>query len=339
MNEEEYDVVEALEALGINRISERGDEVTFSCPQDFHSRGDRNPSASVNKKTLAYHCFSCGSSGNLFTLIADVEGISVAVAIRWLREKFYSGKIIDDTKSITQHLKNILREKEEVIPQGYISDKVLKIFEVDWDKAYSSYKRGELTDKLSRPFEAYGLDLETVKLFELGYDKKTNRITIPVRDKYGKLVSIKGRTSNSDEYPKYLGIGDKDGQARYGFDRINNDSLVFGLDTATPDLIICEGEFDAMSLRQKGFAGSVATGTCNATEGQIRNIIHLAESAIILFDPDEAGIEGANKLAALLLPHIPVRIAELGENDPATTSKEDLERIISKAKLPKLTKG
>lgn len=337
---EDFDVVEALEALGINRISERGDEVTFSCPQDFHSRGDRNPSASVNKKSLAYHCFSCGSSGNLYTLIADVENIPVAVAIRWLREKFYTGStIIENSKSITSQLKGIIKEEKPKQPKNYLNDDVLKIFEVDWDKAHKAYLEGTLTEKLARPFDKYGLDLFTVKDFELGYDKNTNRITIPIRDIRGRLISIKGRTSNSDEYPKYLGLGDKEDQTKYGFNRINDDSLVFGLDTSSEDLIICEGEFDAMSLRQKGFSGSVATGTCNATEGQIRNIIKKAESVIVLFDPDDAGIDGANKLADLLLPHIPVRIAQLGENDPATTSKEDLERIISKARKPKIIKG
>jgi DNA primase len=338
MSEEEYNVVETLEALGIQRISERGDEVTFSCPQDFHSRGDRNPSASVNKKTLAYHCFSCGSSGNLYTLIADVENVSVAIAIRWLREKFYIGKKFNDEESVKNKLQSILNNKVDYKPK-IISDSVLKIFEVDWDKAYESYKNGTLPEKLARPFSAYGLDLKTVKEFNLGYDKNTNRITIPIKNIKGELVSIKGRTSDSDEYPKYLGIGDKNGQTRYGFDRINDDSLVFGLDTASEYLILCEGEFDAMSLRQKGFAGSVATGTCNATASQVRNIIKKAKSVTILFDPDDAGIEGANKLADLLLPYIPVRIAELGENDPATTSKQDLERILSKAKIPKIIKG
>lgn len=339
MQEEQYDVVDALESLGVNRISERGDEVTFSCPQDFHARGDRNPSASINKNTLAYHCFSCGASGNLFTLIADVQNVSVAIAIRWLREKFYVGKTFEEDKPITGQLKKIL-EKKQIIKKEYtISEDVLKMFSVDWDKAYVAYENQELTEKLARPFDSYGLDLETVKYFNLGYDKNSNRITIPLRNKDGQLVSVKGRSSNSDEYPKYLGLGDKEGQTRYGFNRINDDSLVFGLDTATEDLIICEGEFDAMSLRQKGFAGSVATGTCNATKGQIYNIISKARSATILFDPDDAGIEGSNKLAALLLPHIPVRIATLGQNDPATTSKEDLEKIISKAKIPKLNKG
>lgn len=338
MNQEEYNVVETLEALGIQRISERGDEVTFSCPQDFHSRGDRNPSASVNKNTLAYHCFSCGSSGNLYTLIADVENVSVAVAIRWLREKFYIGKKFEDVGSVEQEIKNILKQ-EETTKKKFISDKVLKMFEVDWEKAYKTYEQGNLTKKLSRPFDCYSLDLKTINDFSLGYDKNTNRITIPIRNLNGQLVSIKGRTSDSDEYPKYLGIGDKDGQTKYGFERINDDSLVFGLDTASEDLILCEGEFDAMSLRQKGFAGSVATGTCNATASQVRNIIKKAKSVTILFDPDDAGIEGANKLSYLLLPYVPVRIAELGKNDPATTSKEDLERIISKAKTPKIIKG
>jgi hypothetical protein len=40
----------------------------------------------------------------------------------------------------------------------------------------------------------------------------------------------------------------------------------------------------------------------------------------------------------LLLPHIPVRIAKLDQNDPAVTSKDNLETIIKNAKLPKETK-
>jgi DNA primase len=339
MQEEEFDVKDALESLGVNRISERGDEVTFSCPQDFHSRGDRNPSASINKNTLAYHCFSCGASGNLYTLVADVQNVSVAIAIRWIREKFYLGKSFEEDKPVTGQLKKLLQNNIPKAQEKTILEDVLKMFSVDWEKAYQSYQNNQLPEKLSRPFKSYDLNLDTINYFDLGYDKTSNRITIPLRNKEGELVAIKGRTSDSDEYPKYLGLGDKEGQARYGFKRINDDSLVFGLDTASENLIICEGEFDAMSLRQKGFTGSVATGTCNATKGQIYNIISKAKSATILFDPDDAGIEGASKLANLLLPHIPVRIATLGQNDPATTSKEDLERIISKAKIPKLNKG
>jgi DNA primase len=335
--EEKYDVIEALEALGIQRISERGNEITFSCPQDFHSRGDRNPSASVNKESLAYHCFSCGSSGNLYTLIADIEGIPVSSAIKWLRQKFYLGKV-DNGRSVELTIKNMLSKTTLEPKPKTISEQVLEIFRVDWFKAYEAHKAGQLPQQLQKPFDAYELTPETATQFDIGYDKNSDRITIPIRNASGELVSIKARAAQTDDYPKYLGLGDTATQARYGFDRINDDSLVFGLDTAEPELILCEGEFDAISMRQKGFKGAVAIGTCEATEAQVRQIIKKAIRATILFDADEAGIKGANKLAHLLLPHMPVRIAKLDQNDPAVTSKDNLETIIKNAKLPKETK-
>jgi DNA primase len=340
MKNEDYDVVEILNAIGVERVSEKGDEVNFSCPQDYHSRGDRNPSANINKKTLAYHCFSCKSKGNLFTLVADVEGVSVAVAIKWLQDKYYLGDITEDQqRSAKQIIENMLNKKDQPdeLPK-WISEDALNNFGVDWDKAYEAYRNGTLNNGLERPFEKYDLTVDTVKQFQLGYDKISKRITIPIRDSKSNLVSIKGRSCSNDDPPKYLGLGDKDGKTVYGFPRINNKSLVFGLDTATPDLIICEGEFDAMSLRQKGFGGAVAAGTCDVTEEQVKELIKKGEKAIILFDPDDAGISGAEKVSHLLLPSMPVRIGRLDKNDPATTIQKELEDILSKSEIPKVTK-
>ena len=340
MKNEQYDVGEILRAIGVQKVTEKGDEVNFSCPQDYHSRGDRNPSANINKKSLAYHCFSCKSKGNLFTLVADVEGVSVAVAIKWLQDKYYLGDITEDQqRSAKQIIENMLNKKDQPdIAPKWISNNILDNFSVNWDKAYEAYKNKTLTNGLERPFEKYNLDVETIKKFELGYDKISKRITIPIRDSKSNLVSIKGRSCNNDDYPKYLGLGDKENNNVYGFPRINNKSLVFGLDTATSDLIICEGEFDAMSLRQKGFDGAVAVGTCDVTEEQVKQLVKKGEKAIILFDPDEAGISGAEKVSHLLLPFIPVRIAKLDKNDPATTIQKELEDIVSKSEIPKVTK-
>lgn len=339
MKNEDYDVVEILNALGINNVSEKGEEVTFSCPMDYHARGDRNPSASINTKSLAYHCFSCHSKGNLFTLVAEVEGVSVAVAIKWLQDKYYKGDINElQQRSAKQLIENLINKKDqpETLPK-WIPDTVLDMFKVNWDKAYRAYQEGTLVKQLQRPFESYDLDVDTIKKFDLGYDKKTQRITIPIRDYQGRLVSIKGRSATNDDPPKYLGIGDKKDATNYGFPRISDDSLVFGIDTATPELIICEGEFDAISLRQKGFDGAVALGTSNATEGQIKAIVKKADKAVILFDPDEAGESGAKKVSDLLLPHMPVRIARLDKNDPATTIQKELEDIVSKSEIPKVS--
>jgi len=339
-NNEKYDVAEVLKAIGVKKVTEKGDEVSFSCPQDYHSRGDRNPSASINKKSLAYHCFSCGSKGTLFTVVADVEGVSTAVAMKWLQERYYLGDITEDQKrSAKQIIENMLNRKDQ--PDNapkFLPEDTLDMFRVNWEKAFDYYNQGKLNNGLERPFEKYNLNIETLSFFEIGYDKISQRITIPIRDIKGRLVNIKGRTASSDEYPKYLGLGDMDDRSNYGFPRISDNSLVFGLDTASPDLILCEGEFDAMSLRQKGFEGSVALGTCDASEKQIKNIIKHAEKATILFDPDEAGIRGSEKVSKLLLPYMPVRIAMLDEFDPAETNKKVIKDKLSKTKIPKITK-
>lgn len=337
MNDTKYDVVEALEALGIKRISVRGNEVNFSCPQDFHARGDRHPSASVNTDNYTYHCFSCGASGTIYTLIGTVLGVSPAIAIRWLRERFWLGDSEDyENVSVKQRLQNMLDEEVEDVSEEpkWLPDKVLDDFQVDWFRAYNSYIDGELPDKLARPFEKYNLTPQTCTTFELGYDRLTDRITIPRRNFKGQLIEVKGRSADNDDYPKYLGLGNREGKEDYKFPRIKDTSLVFGLDTATPELIICEGEFVALYMRQLGFTGSVAIGTSKISEKQLKNILNKAERATILFDPDDAGYEGAEQAIDLLYGNIPVTIALLPSPDPEKISKSEMEGIIKNANTP-----
>jgi len=337
MNETKYDIVEALEALGIKRITVRGEEVNFSCPQDFHARGDRNPSASVNSKNYTYHCFSCGASGTIYTLIGDVLGVSPAIAIRWLRERFWLGESEDyKTVSVEQRLRNMLNNNAEDVTEKpkWLLDKSLDDFKVDWFRAYTAYIDGELPEKLARPFESYNLTPKTCTSFELGYDRSTNRITIPRRNFKGQLIEVKGRSSDNDEFPKYLGLGNKEGVSGYKFPRLKDTSLVYGLDTASTDLILCEGEFVCQYMRQLGFTGSVAIGTSKISEKQLKSILKKAERATILFDPDDAGYEGASQAIDLLYGNIPVTIALLPSPDPDQFSKSEMEGIIKNAKNP-----
>lgn len=337
MTDQKYDVVEALEALGIKRITVRGNEVNFSCPQDFHARGDRNPSASVNTENYTYHCFSCGASGTIYTLIGDVLGISPAVAIRWLREHHWLGETEGSTEiSIEQTLRNMLKKGAEDVTSEpkWLKEEALDEFYVPWERAYTSYIDGELPTQLARPFEKYGLLPHICIEYKLGYDRNTDRITIPRRNFKGQLIEIKGRSSSNDDYPKYLGLGNKEGVEIYKFPRLKDTSIVFLLDSATPDLILCEGEFDALYLRQLGFTGAVAIGTSKITDKQLRMILKKAESVCILFDPDDAGYEGTDQAIDLLYGNVPVTIGMLDKSDPAETAEDDLKNIIKNAKKP-----
>jgi hypothetical protein len=48
---------------------ERGSDLWIACP--FHD--DASPSCSINEEKYIYHCFSCGSKGNLINLIVDYK--------------------------------------------------------------------------------------------------------------------------------------------------------------------------------------------------------------------------------------------------------------------------
>ena len=65
-------------------VEEKGDG-EYMCRCLFHE--DRNPSMSVNAAKGVYHCFSCGAGGNLFKLVAEMEGLSFREAVAFLADE------------------------------------------------------------------------------------------------------------------------------------------------------------------------------------------------------------------------------------------------------------
>lgn len=53
----------------LQEYEERNGDVWIECP--FHD--DASPSCSINERKYLYHCFSCGSKGNLINLIRDYK--------------------------------------------------------------------------------------------------------------------------------------------------------------------------------------------------------------------------------------------------------------------------
>lgn len=66
-----------------------GGQMTGRCPfAARHSNGDQHPSFSVDLSSGRCHCFGCGWSGNLITLIAEIEGITTKAAYKGLLTKY-----------------------------------------------------------------------------------------------------------------------------------------------------------------------------------------------------------------------------------------------------------
>lgn len=174
--------------------------------------------------------------------------------------------------------------------------------------------------------------------FRLGYDPGRHAIVIPTYNLDGDLCGLKYR---------FIGKIDKryisEPGSQFGFYHIAGE---------TSQLLIVEGEFDAMAARTMGFTGTiVATQTNRLTQAQQDNLLKFAVKAdriIIAPDADKAGQEliatlnriGLPKEKVIELTGYPETVKDLGDFAEQKLSKKFL-RLVSEAKteLEKLSYG
>ena len=108
------DVYEFLNELGMNNVREERSDVWYSCFSDQHYRGDANPSASMEKETTRFHCFSCGMSGNAVSFLAELENVSPIQAAIWIKERFIGVETAPSKANIIENVKEILNNKKEI---------------------------------------------------------------------------------------------------------------------------------------------------------------------------------------------------------------------------------
>lgn len=318
-----------LEKYAVGNIRGYGEEINFSCVFDGHKNGDRNPSCYINTKTGIYHCFGCGKKGNIISWVADVEGVTHQVAETWIKNDFAG---TDKAVSLKQLIEKSAKPKRFHIGKT-ISEYTLENFRVDWYEA-ERYVNEYGKPKLVKYILDRGFTPETLNKYQFGLDHISKRITIPIRNIDGFLVGYKGRSLT--KIPKYMNIGDRE-KLQYGFEPYKVGEHVFLLYSADEHVIVCEGELDAIKLRESGFGGAVALGGSAVTETQIKLIVQSASECVLLLDDDEAGRKAERKLVENLLKYLPVRKASLPEGkDPADCSKEELQQSITQAKHIKI---
>lgn len=141
------------------------------------------------------------------------------------------------------------------------------------------------------PFEwllARGLSESTIEKYLLGWDEKRRAIVIPYLNALGDVRRIRYRNFEGDT--KYIwGEGEKGAH------------LFHVKATRKPELWMTEGEFDAMLLAQIGLP-SVAVPGSKLFKPEWKYLFAYCKKLTVVFDPDEAGVEGAQRIAAILGP-------------------------------------
>lgn len=129
----------------------------------------------------------------------------------------------------------------------------------------------------------------------VGLKSENGNIVFEYRNQYGTHISNKYRPA------KKLSKGD----LKMWFEKDTNANTLFNMDKVNIDkpLVICEGEFDCLSMIEAGVLNSVSVPTgCHSTEWIEVNwdFIKQFDEVVICFDNDKAGIKGAREISSRL---------------------------------------
>jgi P4 family phage/plasmid primase-like protien len=258
--------------------SERGDEWTYHCR--FHD--DRHPSFSINVGSGLWTCHGCDVSGDLFRLVEQVEGVSFKEALAWLADR--AG--VKETRS-----KRTSRTKERA-SRPSDSSKGRVINPAIAEQCHQELLKNQ-NQKALRWLQKYrGWTLDTIKRFKIGVieDMDGKRFSIPVYDREGRLVNIrKYLPKPPEDVDKF-----KPFRAGYGKARLFNLAAL-----NESEIILCEGEPDAILASQFGFAAMSSTGGAKTWKDEWSGLFG-DKTVHVCFDIDIPGKQGAEKVARSL---------------------------------------
>lgn len=198
-------------------------------------------------------------------------------AIQWLCEKlnieYDEDEIISKDQSETIKYINRYKKKQNMKAVNPIIDE-------SYLNQFPNYIVKEWADE--------GIDENVQKKYDIRIDRINNRWLIPIRDKSGNLITIKGRTYLPNQ--KELGIPKYIHYKNHNKKIINN--VLFGLNHSYEciknenEVILFEGEKSVMKAESMGFYNTVAIGTSHISKYMLPEILKLQCDVVIAFDND-----------------------------------------------------
>ena len=281
-------------------LTPKGGSYWGCCP--FHN--EKTPSFHVLQDKQFYHCFGCKKGGGVINFIMEIENLSYPDAIRFLAKRV-NMEVPEDRESadadrLRKRLLNLNRDAArwyyDVLqgPDGaavraYLDKRAIsRKIAVRFGMGASP----DSWDALLRAMTAKGYtkqELLTAGLIVANksggfYDKFRNRLMLPVIDVRGDVVGFGSRVIDKSE-PKYMNSTETPVYSKR--------RVLYGLNlakkTKRPNMILCEGNLDVVTLHQAGFDNAVASmGTALTTE-QIRLLGRYTKELVLCYDNDNAG--------------------------------------------------
>ena len=295
---------------GYVTLISKGGSYWGCCP--FHN--EKTPSFHVLPDKQFYHCFGCKKGGGVINFIMDMENLSYPDAVRFLAKRAnipvpedqrdgtdkLRRRILELNREAARFYYDLLQKPEGAAVQAYLDKRQIRrpiAVRFGMGAAPDSW------DTLLREMTARGYT--KAELISAGlavqsknghiYDKFRNRLILPVIDVRGDVVGFGSRVLDKSE-PKYMNTPET---IAYSKRRV-----LYGLNlakkTKRPNIILCEGNLDVVTLHQAGFDNAVASMGTALTQEQTRLLGRYTKELVLCYDNDNAGQLATQRALELL---------------------------------------
>ena len=304
------DIVDVVS--GYVALQRKGGNLFGLCP--FHN--EKTPSFSVSPDKQIYHCFGCKKGGGVINFIMEIENLTFPEAVRFLAKRAnlpvpeddgpqdgadrLRRRVLELNRDAARWYYDLLCSPEGAAVQAYLDKRrIRRGIAVRFGMGASPDRwDGLLTAMTRRGYTKE--ELLAAGLVVNGrngrlYDKFRNRLMLPVIDTRGDVVGFGSRAIDNSE-PKYMNTTET---ITYSKRRI-----LYGLNlakkTKRPNIILCEGNLDVVTLHQAGFDNAVASMGTALTVEQTRLLSRFTKELVLCYDNDNAGQLATQRALELL---------------------------------------
>lgn len=282
-------------------VIDKSDKIVFTCP--YHKNGQEStPSATLRKTSFIHNgkeyeagtvgCFACKETSSFTAMIGYLlTGKPIEyIGLQWIIKKtgnVYSKYVIEDKLKTNEQKGYRLWKQNQLYKNLDFDLPIIEESELEKYRYTHSYlyKRG-LTDEQIEEFDI-GID-NNFKSGELIY----TTVTFPIKDLQGNVRAIIRRVASS--------------QVKRFFIPETKTKPIWGLYECLSKLkenepiYLCEGIFDSLHLLRLGLKSCSLVGVGSNFQAYFLSKMPQISIINIVFDGDEAGINGAERFKKML---------------------------------------
>lgn len=298
------------------------DNMGGPCP--FHGGGEeKNPSFYVNVNNGLFFCHACGVKGTFVQFLKRMGVRSDKIDLL--------ARVADEEQPKKKRVRALDHKGTYILSETIL---------------------GAL-DYCPEDLLSAGFDMKLLHSLDVGFDHQAMRITYPIRDLYGNLVGIAGRTV-TNAIPRYLvyraedlkRFAPMDEPEKYAnYQTIKNHEYIWNMHNVFPglfygeeaDIIVVEGYKACMWLLQHGYTNTVALMGSHLTAKQEALLAKLKGTIFLFLDHNPAGWGGTfeagraltNRGKTVRVFSYPLDVEEGAQ--PDSLFPEELEAGLNKA--------